>query len=265
MLKQPLQTSITIDNLDFEEFKVEEQLHISISVKDFKAIVTHAETLKTSITALYSFPTRPMQLSYQEHGMHCDFTLMTIGDYRGGSVTPAPATVRQMSAAPADKPLSRLSSAQVQSITISPKTTTMLPPSEPASRSFTKETQSQRTQRPSPPPPKASLDPESLFMPIDEDEDRVWGERNYDDEQDTLGWDASANNVRDHVSLRKHYTDDDRQASGLDGMRRGSESSSRLEPYRPWQQDLSSRIAPTQRISDVCFLSFAKCEKANGA
>lgn len=192
VLKQPLQTSITIDNLDFEDFKVEEQLHIGISVKDFKAIVTHAETLKTSITALYSLPTRPMQLSYHEHGMQSEFTLMTIGDYRGGSVTPAPAAVRQTSHVQAERVQSRQPNA---STAIQPKTTTMPPPSQPLSRSFTKEPQSQRTQRPSPPPPKASLDPESLFLPADEDDDRIWGEKNYDDEQDTLGWDASANNV----------------------------------------------------------------------
>lgn len=199
VLKQPLQTSITIDNLDFEEFKVEELLHVGISVKDFKAIVTHAETLKTSITALYTFPTRPMQLSYHEQGMQCEFTLMTIGEYRGGSVTPAPAAIRQVSAAPAEKASSRQSTVQT---VIPPKTSTMPPPSQPLSRSFTREPQSQRTQRPSPPPPKASLDPESLFLPADEDDDRIWGERNYDVEQDTLGWDASANNVIPLVFVR---------------------------------------------------------------
>ena len=261
MLKQPLQTSITTDNLDFEDFAVEEQLHIGISVKDFKAIFTHAETLKTSITALYSFPTRPMQLSYREYGMQCEFTLMTIGEYRGGSVTPAPAAVRRVSAAPAERPQSRQSTAQIPPVTALQKSTTMPPPSEPASRSFTREPQSQRTQRPSPPPPKASLDPESLFIPIDEDEDRVWGERNYDDERDTLGWDASANNVRVHVMSRKRCSDNNSQASDLDGMRRGTANSSRLEPYRPWQEDLSSRIAPTQRISDVCDSIFSRCVK----
>ena len=192
ILKQPLQTSITIDNLDFDNFKVEEQLHIGISVKDFKAIVTHAETLKTSITALYSFPTRPMQLSYHEHGLQCDFTLMTIGDYRGSSVTPAPAAVRQMSPTLVERAPSLQPTIKTA---VRPKPTTMPPPSQRLSRSFTKEPQSQRMQRPSPPPPKASLDPESLFLPAEEDDDRIWGERNYDDEQDTLGWDASANNV----------------------------------------------------------------------
>lgn len=190
-----MQTSVTIDNLDFEDFTVEDQLHIGISVKDFKAIVTHAETLKTSITALYSFPTRPLQLNYHESGIVCDFTLMTIGEYRGGSVTPAPAAARQVSAAP-NVPGGNPSSRQSTSQTAQQRPTAMPPPSQPASRSFTKEHQSQRTQRPSPPPPKASMDPDSLFLPYEEDEDRVWGERSFDDEEDVLGWNASANNVR---------------------------------------------------------------------
>ena len=204
-----------------------------------------------------------MQLSYHEYGMQCEFTLMTIGDYRGGSVTPAPAAVQQVSAAPVEKPPSRQSTAQASSISTLQKSTTMPPPSEPASRSFTREPQSQRALRPSPPPPKASLDSESLFMPLDEDEDRVWGEKNYDDEQDTLGWDASANNVRTWITFKYHSTNNEVQASGPNGTRRGSESSSRLLPYRSWHEDLNSRIAPTQRISDVSYPPLETCEEAN--
>lgn len=196
VLKQPLQTSITIDNLDFDIFAVEEKLHIGISVKDFKAIVSHAETLKATIKALYSFPTRPLLLSYEENGMQCEFTLMTIGDYRGDAATPAPTASRQLSAAPStttvEPDLARQSSNQV----VHPQfSTAMPPPSHPASRNFFREPGSQRAQRPSPPPPKASLDPDSLFLPGYEDEDRQWGERNYDDEEDTLGWSGNASDV----------------------------------------------------------------------
>ena len=197
----PLQTSITIDNLDFEDFTVQDQLHIGISVKDFKAIVTHAETLQTSITAIYNFPSRPMQLSYNEHGMQCEFTLMTIGDYRGASETPAPAVVRHTSPASATHRPSRQSPAQVTSIQ---KPTSMPPPTEPASRSFTRESQSQRTQRP---------------------------------------------------SLLDSFVDHEIQVSELNDMRKASASSSRLEPYPAWPEDPDSRIAPTQRISDVCLLN----------
>src|SRR4051794_10583292 len=81
--------------MEFEEFRVEEKLHIAFSVKDFKAIVTHADSLNASITALYSKPTRPLQIAYEsDNGLLCEFTLMTIGDYRGGSVTPAPSIAR---------------------------------------------------------------------------------------------------------------------------------------------------------------------------
>lgn len=191
ILKQPLQTSVAVDTLDFDEFSVEDRLHIGISVKDFKAIVTHADTLNASITASYSNPTRPLQLAYTEKGMQCEFTLMTIGDYRGGSVTPATATGREISTRPAERPASVQPSARLVA-------EAMPPPVEPASRNFVRESASQRPRRPSPPPPQASLDPESLFLSAGDEDDRRWDEKNYvEDEEDTLGWDASA----DHVSL----------------------------------------------------------------
>ena len=190
-MKQPLQTSIAIDTLDFEHFAVEEKLHIGISVKDFKAIITHAETLKTMISAMYSHPTRPLQLSYLAHGMHCQFTLMTIGEYRGGSVTPARVETRENSARPSSRQASGQASERGRSQL---DATTMPPPMQPASRTFARDS-TQRTARPSPPPPKASVDHESLFLPQDDEDERQWGEKNYDDDEDELGWDASADNV----------------------------------------------------------------------
>lgn len=192
MLKQPLQTSITIDNLDFEDIQIEEDLHIAISVKDFKAIVAHAETIKTSVTAAYSVPRRPMQLTYQENGMQCFFTLMTTGDCQGASVTPAPVGQQTPSHIPLQPRPRDGVTARVQ---VTTSVNSMPPPSQPASRSFIREPPRQRVQRPSPPPPRSRIDPESLFIPTDEDEDRHWGERNYD-EEDTVGWSASAVRVR---------------------------------------------------------------------
>lgn len=153
----------------------------------------HAETLKASITALYSHPTLPMQLAYRQHGMQCEFTLMTIGDYRSDSATPTPAAVRKASSVPTNRQPSNQSSVQDHP----PDTAdTMLPPVQPASRSFTRELPSQRPARPSPPPPKASLDPESLFLSSEEEDERKWGEKTFEQEEDTLGWDQSINNVR---------------------------------------------------------------------
>ena len=196
VLKQPLRTSVAIDALDFEDLAVEEGLRIGINVKDFRALVIHAETLKSSVSAFYSYPTRPLQLSYNGHGMECEFTLATIGEYRGGSVTPAPQMVRAGSAQrPSAKPHAREETSRgVQG----QQSQSMPPPAEPASRtSFVRPIGSQQTQRPSPPPPpKASLDPESLFLPAEaQDDDQVWGERNYDEEEDMLGWDSNANTV----------------------------------------------------------------------
>ena len=193
ILKQPLHTSITIDNLDFETFSVEEGLHIGITVKDFKAVAIHAETLKTSVTACYSFPTRPMQLNYCMNGMQCEYTLMTIGEYRGPSATPIPNSLKQVATPPVK--LQSVTQQQPAAAIGDRKVAAMPPPSRPISRSKTRDPPaSQKVQRPSPPPPKASLDPESLFLPQYDDEDRQWGE-NYNEEEDTVGWSASATNV----------------------------------------------------------------------
>ncbi|KAL8922634.1 MAG: hypothetical protein Q9172_003508 [Xanthocarpia lactea] len=197
ILKHPLETSIALDKLDFEEFCVEEKMHLAISIKDFRAIVSHAETLQTNVQAYYSFPTRPIQLTYSENGVACELTLMTIGDYQGSSLTPAPISVRGSSATPS-RP-SRQAFIQprednVNQVANEQRKEIMPPPSQPASRSFRPESLSQRPSRPSPPPPKASLDPESLFLPAGDD-DRQWDERNFEDEEDILGWDVSGNHV----------------------------------------------------------------------
>ncbi|KAL8677986.1 MAG: hypothetical protein Q9186_005616 [Xanthomendoza sp. 1 TL-2023] len=250
ILKNALETSIALDTLDFEEFSVEEKVHIAVSVKDFRAIVFHAETLKTHVQSYYSFPTRPMQLSYQEHGMQCDFTLMTVGDYQGSSATPAPISVRGSSTTPTESRQSRQPSVQPTRgdnvrVNDAQAREAMPPPSQPASRSFTKGPQtqpgpgsfrpdslSQRPARPSPPPPKASLDPESLFLPAGDD-DRQWDEPNYADEEDTLGWDASGN----REAMQKFQT--------------LSENQFRYESLPAWHQDSEKGIAPTQRLSEI--------------
>lgn len=181
--------------MDFESFSVEEKLHIGINVKDFRAIVTHASTLKTSVTARYSKPTRPLQLAYEYGGVLCEFTLMTISDFRSGSVTPASAVMRGSSARPST---GHQSTPALERSAERPVTSAMAPPIQAASRIFVRESASQRTSRPSPPPPKASLDSESLFLPY-HDDDRQWDE-NGDPDEDMLGWDASADNVSDFMA-----------------------------------------------------------------
>lgn len=193
-----MQTSVTIDNLDFEKFEVEEYVHVCIMLKDFKSIAMHAETLQTCITAQYSNPGRPLQFSYAKGGMRCEFTLMTSEDRRGTTATvrsrQTPVSFTPQSSRAQTKNTSRHKDAL--QFRVGSKSAEMPPPSQPASRSIPiNGARRQSAQRPSPPPPKASLDPESLFLQQYDDEDRHWGERTSNEDEETVGWSASAVNV----------------------------------------------------------------------
>jgi cell cycle checkpoint control protein RAD9A len=186
VLKQPLHTSIAIDTLEFSDFTVEERLHIVVSVKDFKAIIAHAGTTPTVVSAHYSIPGRPFQLAYTDEGMSCEFILMTMGDSRTGSVTPAPGAIRSNSTRPQPK----------QSLeAVGSRGGSMAPPPRSAAPSVARDTSRAKATRPSPPPPQASFHSDSLFIP-DGDDDRQWDPVNYeDDDGDMPGWNASVDHV----------------------------------------------------------------------
>lgn len=239
VLKQPLETVITLHTDDFDDFHMQENVHIMIRVKDFKAIVMHAETLHTPISAYFSYPTRPLQFSYQNEGMVCSFTLMTIGDYRGASATPNPNFVstrsasRQPSAAPV--PMYRRNTSE------------MPPPARPAPRLNHEKTLSSQSQR-KPLRPETNqavafepeLDEDSLFMPAGDDE-RTWDPPNFDqdeEEEEMLGWDAS-NQLRGSEP-QPTFRDSNRAAP----------SAKQAQPEPPSQSD--EGLAPTQRLSQVC-------------
>lgn len=194
VLKQPLETAIAIHTEDFEDFHMQEGMHIVISVKDFRAIVTHAETLKNPISASFSHPTRPLQFSYQNFGIHSEFTLMTTGDHRGTSSTPNPKFVstRSSSRQPSVVPLQGKSRAASE----------MPPPARPsAGKPLSSQIQrpSLREQvRPASVATDDDPDPESLFVPNDgRDDDQTWDPPNYEQGEDDemLGWDASNDNL----------------------------------------------------------------------
>ena len=141
----------------------------------------------------------PIQLSYHDRGMKCEFTLMTVG---GSSAANAPSTKNaNVSKKPAkEAPTDRRTRAQ--------DSAAMPPPSQPAVRSFAQPNTSQRSARPSPPPPKASVDHESLFVSNGDDQERQWEERDYEAEEDEVGWDTSADNVRyNHLTRGDAHTD----------------------------------------------------------
>jgi cell cycle checkpoint control protein RAD9A len=189
ILKQPVHTSVAIDTNDFEEFMVQDGLHVAVNVKDFKAAVIHADTVKTSITARYTRPCRPLQLAYESEGITCEFTLMTRGDVDDNEDnTPNASQPRsQLSARPAVQPVPVKSSKNTAD-------SDRMPP--PRSRSVQLSAQAAAPSRPEIPSsaaPRSSayVDFDSIFVPADDD--KQWDEHTY--EEDTLGWDVNAATV----------------------------------------------------------------------
>lgn len=189
VLKQPLHTKIAIDTQEFSEYSVEEKLHIVISVKDFKAIVTHAGITSTIVSAAYSYPFSPMLLKYNDEGMACEFILMTIGDSKGISTTQSLAGSRSGQTRPTVRNPLDASSTRSGSISA----TSMPPPPRSVAPSIAREATRSKTRVPSPPPTQPSLQSDALFFP-EEDDDRRWDPVDVEDEE-MLAWDASADNV----------------------------------------------------------------------
>jgi cell cycle checkpoint control protein RAD9A len=176
--------------LEFGEFSVEEKLHIVISVKDFKSIISHAGTINTTVKALYSHPSSPMQLTYNDEGILSEFILMTIGDSRGASATPTANVARSNSKKPASRqPLEATPSSKRAA------NSEMRPPLASSAPSLSREAARNKVSRPSPPPPQPSIQTDALFFP-EADDDRRWDPVNFDEEEDEmLLWDAGGNSV----------------------------------------------------------------------
>ena len=228
-----MHTSVALERKDFIDFNVEEGLHIGITVKDFRAIVAHAETLRTDVRAHYSGPNRPMQISYisDRNEIHADFTLMTRATATNiptGSRSATPA--RDLSVMPLSMP--RPSEREPSVAATTQPASGMLPPPIKTSIRESKAPPSFSipSSRNSPPAPSASLNPDSLFIPADED-DNQWDEPSYDEEPDIVTWDnASASN-----STRRLRDS-------------GSDSFQSMSERRP---GTFHEIAPTQRLSQV--------------
>jgi cell cycle checkpoint control protein RAD9A len=120
-----------------------------------------------------------------------EFILMTLGDFRGSSATPAPGSARGGSVkAAARQPLEASSNRNGANAANS-----MLPPSRSAAPSVVRESSRAKVRRPSPPPPQPSLQAESMFF-ADPDDDAKWDPANAEDEdEESLGWAANADNV----------------------------------------------------------------------
>lgn len=188
ILKQPVHTSVAIETKDFEEFLVKENVHVAINVKDFKAAVVHADSMKASITARYTRACRPLQLTHESDGVACEYTLMTRGDTGDeADESDSSQAVSQLSARSAARVEPANAPASARNQMPPPPSRTSMPPPAP------------RAAQPSPPKPEASFGTRPTYVDMDNalfvpaDDDRQWDELNFDDEnaEDSLRWDQS--------------------------------------------------------------------------
>ncbi|KAF9893882.1 hypothetical protein FE257_010052 [Aspergillus nanangensis] len=230
VLRQPVHTSVAIDKRDFELFIVEDNLHVAIALKDFKAIIAHAETAGAMITARYTRPCRPLQLSYGFKGVKSEFTLMTRGESSGDDTSTSSHAVPELSARQTPAPV------QFTQSNAPSKTDHMPPPRSRSIRPLTGTSTRATETNPDSQRPSASINFDSLFVPADDD--RQWDVPNEEEEEeaeDVLGWDATADQDTFNASLGPRLQDN--------------------EPRMP-TQDATSRdeemgIPPTQRISQL--------------
>jgi cell cycle checkpoint control protein RAD9A len=178
---------------EFDDVEVQDKLHIIISVKDFRAILQHAQMTSGALTTCYSNPGRPMKLSYNTDGVLCEFILMTVGEkdamiqkHKNPRASAAKAAAAQL-----DSASHRGSSAANDN---------QAPP-EPASasRHLQQKTPVRPRQppfeiRPSPMPPPTTARSDSLFVDQAED-DEQWEPVNPDEEEEEetgrLEWNAT--------------------------------------------------------------------------
>ncbi|KAF1812988.1 DNA repair protein Rad9 [Eremomyces bilateralis CBS 781.70] len=216
VLKHPLQTTIAINAPDFEECEVLEQLHITISVKEFRSVVAHAASLNVSLRATYSRPSRPLQFSYGLNGVKSQFILMTAGEYRGPQVQPT-----------AQEPLSVLSRPTNITVPITADNTMGAPPVPRMAQRKPNES-NRALGRVSPVKAKAvSQQNETLFV---RDDDEAWDPPNFDTEE-SVRWDASG----DFSQLQSF-----RDSGTVSGQSAG-----------PATENVDTEVPATQRVSQI--------------
>ena len=165
---------------------MEESLHVVISVKDFKTIVTHAESMDTVLHAHYSSPGRPLQFAFENPGLICKFTLMTAGDPKGPVDVPEGRKESSSNSLGQQAPgFNTLKQADRRS---------MAPPSRPEGRRNLQTLGRRATDAPPFADQTTRKTSDSLLMP-QEEEDRSWNPSNYDEDENVLAWDTRDSDV----------------------------------------------------------------------
>lgn len=236
-----MHTSVALERKDFDGFDVQEGLHIGTMVKDFRAIVAHAEAMRVQVTARYSRGNRPMQISYESNGLVAEFTLMTRGTTNVPNASHASTPAREISMRPASRPpeMAAETEAPTAITTKRQATSTEMPP--PAVRASFRDTAqpslTKSNSRDSAPAPSASINPDSLFIPADDD-DQQWDEPNFEEEADIVTWDNTAEDVSASSSVRRIRDSE-------------SHSFAQRQEQAPPVRSFPHEIAPTQRLSQV--------------
>lgn len=184
---------------EFEDVEVEDELHIIVPVRDFRAIVQHAGAAGTELSTRYSHPGQPIKVWYAGDAMHCDFLLMTVGErgnpgqkmrkQRAGKKAAAPeleAASRRASAAPSERAAS----------VSRPTPQASVPRPSVQRRGYFEMRPSQA------PPPPSRMMSESLFVGGDDDDE--WAPVRDEDEEEEdarLEWDGTATRVSCAISV----------------------------------------------------------------
>lgn len=140
---------------EFDDIDVEGSLHIVISVKDFRAIVQHAGITGNDVSARYSLPARPIQITYTGDAMTCEFLIMTVGE-RGSNPTQRTKKRGKTGAPPPQSTGPRLEAAS--------RRTSVAPSEVPAEPQAQPQAQPQEA-RPTPAPAPASARPVPNLTP----------------------------------------------------------------------------------------------------
>ncbi|KAL1838088.1 hypothetical protein VTJ49DRAFT_3080 [Mycothermus thermophilus] len=234
VLKKPLHTNIAVEMDEFDDVEVENKLHIIISVKDFRAILQHAQMTSGALTASYSNPGRPMKLSYSTDGVLCEFVLMTVGEkdalvqkHKNPQKNAAKAPAQQL-----DSTSHRASSAASDNRSNPPPSTSR--PTQSAIHARPRQPAFEI--RPSPMPPPTTARSTGLFVDQTE-EDEQWEPVNPDEEEEEdesgrLGW----NNTNE---------------PNPSSIRIGSYLSRQAEAQPEPPEGLVSGLEPTQRLDEV--------------
>lgn len=81
ILKQPTQTTVSIDGKEFERVALNEGVSVTLSLREFRAAVILAEALGSSICAYYGVPGKPILLTFakgKNSEIEAQFILATV-------------------------------------------------------------------------------------------------------------------------------------------------------------------------------------------